>query len=110
MLFVLKVYKLISAFIRNSQVESIKSCTNLQDRGLWGGTKVDEAFHLMIIKIVGASFFQKVKDEFKIDDLDIQRTLETKKRTVKPDSNSNISINLPLTLVGAFEEKKQVGR
>lgn len=74
-------------------------------RGPWGGTKVDEAFDQMIIKIVGASCFQKFKDDFKADDLDIHRELETKKRTIKPESNSKITIKLPIPLVRTFEEE-----
>lgn len=73
--------------------------------GPWGGTKVDEAFHQMIIKIVGASCFQKFKDDFKADDLDIHRELETKKRTIKPESNSKITIKLPVSLVTTFEDE-----
>lgn len=74
-------------------------------RGPWGGTEVDKAFHLMIIKIFGASCFQKVKDDFKADDLDIHRELETKKRIIKPESNSKITIKLPISLVTTFEEE-----
>lgn len=59
----------------------------------------------MIIKIVGASCFQKFKDDFKADDLDIHRELETKKRTIKPESNSKITIKLPVSLVTTFEEE-----
>lgn len=74
-------------------------------RGPWGGTKVDEAFDQMIIKIVGASCFQKFKDDFKADDLDIHRELETKKRTIMSESNSKTTIKLPYSLVTTFEEE-----
>lgn len=74
-------------------------------RGPWGGTKVDEAFDQLIIKIVGASCFQKFKDDYKVDDLDIYRELETKKRKIKPESNSRTTIKLPYTLVTTFEEE-----
>lgn len=74
-------------------------------RGPWGGTKVDEAFDQMIIKIVGASCFQKFKDDFKADDLDIHRELETKKRTIMSESNSKTRIKLPYSLVTTFEEE-----
>lgn len=59
----------------------------------------------MIIKIVGASCFQKFKDDFKADDLDFHRELETKKRNIKPESNSKTTINLPISLVTTFEEE-----
>lgn len=74
-------------------------------RGPWGGTKVDEAFDQMIIKIVGASCFQKFKDDFKADDLDIHRELETKKRTIMSESNSKTTIKLPYSLVTTCEEE-----
>lgn len=74
-------------------------------RGPWGGTKVDEAFDQLIIKIVGAGFFQNFKHDYKVDVLDIYRELETKKRTIKPESNSKITIKLPMSLVVTFEEE-----
>lgn len=74
-------------------------------RGPWGGTKVDEAFDELIIKIIGASCFQKFKDDCKVDDLDIYRELEAKKRTIKPESNSKTTIKLPYSLVTTFEEE-----
>lgn len=74
-------------------------------RGPWGGTKVDEAFDQMIIKIVGASCFQKFKDDFKADDLDIHRELEIKKRTIMSESNSKTTIKLPYSLVTTCEEE-----
>lgn len=71
----------------------------------WGGTKVDEAFYQMIIKIVGASCFLKFKDEFQADNLDIQREFEIKKKKVKPESNSKIVFKLPFSLQSTFEEE-----
>lgn len=71
----------------------------------WGGTKVDEAFYQMIIKIVGASCFLKFKDEFKADNLDIQREFEIKKKKVKPESNSKILFKLPFSLQSTFEKE-----
>lgn len=74
-------------------------------RGPWGGTKVDEAFDELIINVVGASCFQKFKDDCKVDYLDIYRDLEAKKRTIKPESNSKTTIKLPYSLVTTFEEE-----
>lgn len=75
--------------------------------GPWRGTKVDEAFYQMITRIVGASCFRKFinKDEFKADNLDIQRELELKKKKVKPESNSKILFKLPFSLTLTFEEE-----
>lgn len=74
-------------------------------RGPWGGTKIDEAFDQMITKIIGASCFQRFKDDFKADNLDFHKELETKKRTIKPESNSKTTIKLPDSLVTTFEEE-----
>lgn len=73
--------------------------------GPWGGTKVNEAFYQMIIKIVGASCFQKFKDDFKADDQDIHRDLEMKKRKINPESNSKITIKIPFSLLKTFEKE-----
>lgn len=73
--------------------------------GPWGGTKVDEAFDQLIIKIVGASCFQKFTEDFKADNLDIYRELEIRKWSVKPEFNSKVTIKLPVSLVTTFEEE-----
>lgn len=73
--------------------------------GPWGGTKVDEAFDQLIIKIVGASCFQKFTEEYKADNLNIYRELEIRKWSVKPESNSKVTIKLPVSLVTTFEEE-----
>lgn len=73
--------------------------------GPWGGTKVDEAFYQMIINIVGRGYFQKFKDDFKEDYLEFQRELETRKRLIKPESNSKIRIKLPISLFVTLMEE-----
>lgn len=73
--------------------------------GPWGGTKVDEAFDQLIIKIVGASCFQKFTEEYEADNLNIYRELEIRKWSVKPEFNSKVTIKLPVSLVTTFEEE-----
>lgn len=99
--------KTVDISIYQKQSNGTYNELNRPTRGPWGGTKVDEAFLQMIIKIFGTSFYQKfeMKDDFKADDLDIHRELETKKSTVKPESNSKITIKLPVSLFETFEEE-----
>lgn len=72
--------------------------------GPCGSTNVDEAFDQLIIKIVGAICFQKFKYDFKQDYLALHRELEIKKKITKPESNSKVSIELPVSLILTFEE------
>jgi hypothetical protein len=54
--------------------------------GAWGGTKVDENFLQMIVKVVGNTVMQKFKCESKSDELDLLREFEIKKRSIRPES------------------------
>ncbi|KAL4230349.1 Heat shock 70 kDa protein 12A [Mactra antiquata] len=71
--------------------------------GAWGGTKVDEEFFGMIIRIIGGPVFTKFIDENKADHLDMQRELETKKRSITPKTNGKITIKIPVALLQTFE-------
>lgn len=73
--------------------------------GPWGGNKVNEALERMIIKIVGASCFQIFKDDYKTEYIEMQRRLEIKKGTVKPDSNSKITIRISSIIHTLFKEE-----
>lgn len=91
--------------IHQKQPDGTLKELNRPTGGPWGGTKVDEAFHQMLIKIISGPCFKKFMDDCKADDLDIHRELETKKRTIKPDSESKITVKLPVSLVMTFEEE-----
>lgn len=73
--------------------------------GPWGGTKVDEEFNQLLIKIVGAPVFKKFCDENKADHIDLQRELETKKRTITPTSTGKITIKVPVSIVQTYENE-----
>ncbi|XP_065941764.1 heat shock 70 kDa protein 12B-like [Magallana gigas] len=73
--------------------------------GPWGGNKVNEALERMIIKIVGASCFQIFKDDHKTEYIEMQRRLEIKKGTVKPDSISKITIRISSIIHTLFKEE-----
>ncbi|KAH3842759.1 hypothetical protein DPMN_116263 [Dreissena polymorpha] len=73
--------------------------------GAWGGTKVDEEFYNMIIKIIGGPVWSKFKDENTADYHDLQRELETKKRTITPESTGKITIKVPVKIVQTYEKE-----
>ncbi|KAL4230331.1 Heat shock 70 kDa protein 12A [Mactra antiquata] len=73
--------------------------------GAWGGAKVDEEFFGMIIRIIGAPIFTKCIDENKADRLDMQRELETKKRSITPKTNGKVTIKIPADLLQTFESE-----
>ncbi|KAL3878673.1 hypothetical protein ACJMK2_031004 [Sinanodonta woodiana] len=72
--------------------------------GAWGGTKVDEAFHQMLIKIIGAKTFKKFCDSQKADHVDLLRELEAKKRTIAPGSDNKITVKMPVSLTSLYEK------
>ncbi|KAK3602816.1 hypothetical protein CHS0354_026367 [Potamilus streckersoni] len=73
--------------------------------GAWGGTKVDEEFKQMIIKIIGAPSFKTFCDENKDDNMEMLRELETKKRSIRTDKEEKITIKVPVALKDTYEKK-----
>ncbi|KAL3878675.1 hypothetical protein ACJMK2_031006 [Sinanodonta woodiana] len=73
--------------------------------GAWDGTKVDEAFHQMLIKIVGAKTFKTFCDTQKFDHLDLLRELEMKKRTITHVSDNKIVVNMPFSLTSLYQQE-----
>lgn len=78
--------------------------------GAWGGTRVDEEFYQLLIRIVGAPVFTKFCEKHKSDHLDLQREFETKKRTISQASKRKITITVPPSLADLYmdEEKESV--
>ena len=77
--------------------------------GAWGGTKVDEEFNKLLVAILGAPVFQAFCDRNKSDQLDLYRELETKKRTITPNSTGKVTVKVPSTLPATFEKENQLG-
>lgn len=73
--------------------------------GLWGSTKINEAFERMMIEIVGSKVFEKFKNDYKHDYFDICREFEIKKRTIIPKNSDKIYINIPFTLAEILREE-----
>ncbi|KAK3602827.1 hypothetical protein CHS0354_026379 [Potamilus streckersoni] len=73
--------------------------------GAWGGTKIDEEFNQMIIKIIGAPTFKKFCDENKADHIDLLRELEIKKRSIQTDKNEKINVKVPVSMNETYKNK-----
>ncbi|KAK3099377.1 hypothetical protein FSP39_003542 [Pinctada imbricata] len=72
--------------------------------GAWGGTMVDESYKQMLIKIVGSEVMTEFQTKATSDFVDMFREFETKKRTIKHDTNTKITIKIPISLVEKFQE------
>lgn len=72
--------------------------------GSWGGTRIDEAFNQLLIKIVGAAHFRKFHDKSKADALDLGREMETKKRNITNETEGKVTLKVPVALVQSFEK------
>ncbi|KAJ8302130.1 hypothetical protein KUTeg_021117 [Tegillarca granosa] len=66
--------------------------------GDWGGTKVDEAFRMLLAAIVGNDVMDAFCQNHKTDMLDLYRDFEVKKRTITPKLNSKITFKVPISL------------
>ncbi|XP_033742411.1 heat shock 70 kDa protein 12A-like isoform X2 [Pecten maximus] len=76
--------------------------------GAWGGTRVDEAFKQMIIKIVGNPIMQRFCLEQTSDFVDMFREFETKKRCSLEDNLSKkVTMKIPISLKELFEEETE---
>lgn len=64
-----------------------------------GGKSVDDQFIKFLSELLGEMVWGKVKTEHKEDYLDILRTFESKKRTIKSDKNGNTRMPIPYAFV-----------
>lgn len=73
--------------------------------GAWGGTKVDEEFDKLLVKLIGAPAFSDFHDKFTSDFLDLQRELETKKRTITPVQAGKVTVKIPVCIEECYKDK-----
>ncbi|XP_063415310.1 heat shock 70 kDa protein 12B-like [Mytilus trossulus] len=73
--------------------------------GSWGGTRVDEAFNQLLIKIVGGHHFRIFQEKNKADALDILREMETKKRNITNETEGKVTLKVPVSLIQSFEKE-----
>lgn len=72
--------------------------------GMWGGTKVNEAFERMMIEIVGSKIFEKFKNDEKYSYNDLFRNFKIQMRIVTPNYSDKICIKIPCALAYMFKE------
>ncbi|XP_056014931.1 heat shock 70 kDa protein 12B-like isoform X2 [Ostrea edulis] len=74
--------------------------------GPWGGVRVDEALRDLLADIVGTDIMEKFSLSQKIDEIDLFRDFEIKKKTIKPDTKDMVTFKVPTALVNLFSETK----
>ncbi|XP_060064370.1 heat shock 70 kDa protein 12B-like [Ylistrum balloti] len=68
--------------------------------GDWGGTKVDNAFQILLSGIIGNDAFHRFLENSKADMVEFFRDFEVKKRTIKPNgpSNEKVTFKVPTAM------------
>jgi hypothetical protein len=66
--------------------------------GPWGGKSVDDLFIKFLTELMGEKVMVEFKKKNMEDYLEIMRTFETKKRTIKPDKDGNTNMTIPQAL------------
>ena len=72
--------------------------------GAWGGTQVDFNFINLLMKILGKEFVMRYQRECPAEWLDIRVNFEKKKKSVKPGTDSVISIQLGWGIAAKYQE------
>ncbi|XP_053373619.1 heat shock 70 kDa protein 12B-like [Mercenaria mercenaria] len=75
--------------------------------GPWGGTVVDKGIDEFLDELFGPNVMREFRDECKTDDLDLQRTIELKKRACKDTEGDHVNLKLPTALFESYEEKTE---
>lgn len=71
--------------------------------GSFGGTNVDSKFNQFLIKLFGNDVLTELKVKCMQDYLDLFRDFETKKRTIKPESDGRVNFRLPFLLMEIYK-------
>lgn len=72
--------------------------------GTWGGMVVNKAFMDFLNHIVGTNVLAKLRLDHKADYLDLERSVEMKKRHLEGDKIGRINIQIPQSLMEVYEE------
>ncbi|OWF51206.1 heat shock 70 kDa protein 12B-like [Mizuhopecten yessoensis] len=72
--------------------------------GPWGGVGVDRQFMIFITKLMGPDVMTRFSKENSEDLMDMYRCLETCKRTIRPESTGNVTIDIPGTLTDIYKD------
>ncbi|XP_021349340.1 heat shock 70 kDa protein 12A-like isoform X2 [Mizuhopecten yessoensis] len=77
---------------------------HMANGGDWGGTTVDKEFEMLLSEILGVDVFNKFKQKHVADYLELQRSFETKKRSISSSTDAKITFTLPISLMETFDE------
>ena len=72
--------------------------------GPWGGKAVDDQFMMFLKELVGEKVWEIFKKKNMEDYLEIMRSFETKKRTIKPDKSGKTRMPMPQELLKLCKE------
>jgi molecular chaperone DnaK (HSP70) len=75
--------------------------------GPWGGTKVDDALRDLLADIVGTDIMKKFSTSQKIDEVDLFRDFEIKKKTIKSESKNMVTFKVSTSLTQLFSDTKK---
>lgn len=70
--------------------------------GAWGGEEVNQAFYLLLVRLIGGPVWQKFREECTFDYQGLQQTLEAKKRETKPDTTGKITFDIPVSISQSY--------
>ncbi|XP_052796649.1 heat shock 70 kDa protein 12A-like [Mya arenaria] len=73
--------------------------------GNWGGTYIDKAFHELLADIVGNDVMADFSENKMMDNIDLFREFEVKKRSFSNQMSEKITIKVPIALNEMFKEK-----
>ncbi|KAJ8311225.1 hypothetical protein KUTeg_011223 [Tegillarca granosa] len=72
----------------------------------WGGLSINKAFLNVLEDLFGTELIEEFKDKCKTDYYEFESDIEMKKRTIKIDQSTKVSIHCPSGLRQIFESKK----
>ncbi|XP_053408420.1 heat shock 70 kDa protein 12B-like [Mercenaria mercenaria] len=75
--------------------------------GDWGGTMVDKAFENFLIDLAGETVFNTFKHSETVDWLHLSRDFELKKQAAGTQSEGNVFMHFPVSLIDLFETEQE---
>ncbi|XP_060065831.1 heat shock 70 kDa protein 12B-like [Ylistrum balloti] len=89
----------IHEIISSGKIREIQAASG----GSFGGTNVDSKFNQFLVKLFGNDVLTELKAKCMQDYLDLFRDFETKKRTLKPNSEGRMVFRIPFLLMQIFK-------
>ncbi|XP_060080309.1 heat shock 70 kDa protein 12A-like [Ylistrum balloti] len=86
--------------LENRNLKEVHQATG----GAWGGMEVNAQFLGFISKLVGENVLSELRLHYKADYLELERSIEMKKRNVEGDKYGRLMIPLPCSLMEVYEK------